>query len=265
MLAALSKFDQLLTIDPQHAGSLRKRGDILLQLQRFDEALADFDKALARRPDDADAWYNSGNASAALMQFDDALARYDRALAIDPNHVLSLNNRGNALRKLGRQAEALTSYDRALAIAPALLDALGNRAIVLAALHRHSEAITTYQRILAIEPRHLPSRWALLMRSIPAIALSREELTQSREAFALGLDDLTRYLPDAIDVEKAVYQSVPFYLAYQEENNRKLFARYGELCAQAAGRTRTGRQRDRQWRSPLRLGIVSAHVRRHSV
>jgi len=266
MPAALSKFDQLLTIDPQHAGTLRKRGDILLQLQRFDEALADFDKVLASMPDDADAWYNSGNASAALMRFEDALGRYDRALDVDPNHVLSLNNRGNALRNLGRHAEALTSYDRALAIAPDQIDALRNRATVLAALRRHSEALTTYERILAIEPRHFPSRWALVMRSIPRIGLSKEELDHSRQAFASGLDDLARRLPDAIDVEKAVYQSVPFYLAYQEENNRTLFARYGELCARAAGQGRAQKQqRNRQLNSPLRVGIVSAHVRRHSV
>src|SRR5581483_2154727 len=237
----------------------------LLALNRQDEALADLDKALAAKPDDADTWYNSGNVLAALNRFEEALARYDRALAIDPRRATFHNNRGNALRKLDRLEEALASYDGALAIAPDLTDAHYNRGNALGALRRDEEALASYARVLAIGPKHLPARWAMVMHSIPVAAGSREEMEAGRKAFAAGLEDLAAHLADGIDAESAVYQAVPFYLAYHEENNRAVYARYGELCVRATGSRPLAERPPRPSSPRLRLGIVSAQVRRHSV
>src|SRR5581483_6309659 len=262
---ALTSYDRALTIAPEDADTLNNLALALLALNRQDEALADLDKALAAKPDDADTWYNSGNVLAALNRFEEALARYDRALAIDPRRATFHNNHGNALRKLDRLEEALASYDGALAIAPDLTDAHYNRGNALVALRRDEEALASYARVLAIEPKHLPARWAMVMHSIPVAAGSREEMEAGRKAFAAGLEDLAAHLADGIDAESAVYQAVPFYLAYHEENNRALYARYGELCVRATGSRPLAERPPRPSSPRLRLGIVSAQVRRHSV
>jgi predicted O-linked N-acetylglucosamine transferase (SPINDLY family) len=71
-----------------------------------------------------------------------------------------------------------------------------------------------------------------------------------------------------MDDHEVVGRSQPFCLAYQEVNNRDLLSQYGALCARIMKHWR-----DRQTitsaivgpTSVIRVGIVSAHVRNHSV
>ncbi|HEY5829432.1 MAG TPA: tetratricopeptide repeat protein [Hyphomicrobiaceae bacterium] len=262
---ALASFTRALSAAPGDVGLLNNRARVLMELSRPQEALAVYEQVLQTRPGDADAWYNAGNGLAGSSRFEEALGRYDRALAIAPAHVLALSNRGNALRRLGRLDEALASYDRALAIRPDLVDTLHNRGNVLAALGRTAEARASYERVLDLEPRYLPARWALVMGAIPVAAGSKAEIDEGRRVFAAGLDELAWLAPDGLQGARAVQQMVPFYLAYHEENNRDLFARYGAICAQATEEQRRTQPRGRPVRPRVRLAVVSAHVRSHSV
>ena len=259
---ALASFSRALSAAPGDVGLLNNRARVLMELSRPQEALAVYEQVLQTRPGDADAWYNAGNGLAGSSRFEEALGRYDRALAIAPAHVLALSNRGNALRRLGRLDEALASYDRALAIRPDLVDTLHNRGNVLAALGRTAEARASYERVLDLEPRYLPARWALVMGAIPVAAGSKAEIDEGRRVFAAGLDELAWLAPDGLQGARAVQQMVPFYLAYHEENNRDLFARYGAICAQATEEPRRTQPRGRPVRPRVRLAVVSAHVRR---
>ena len=262
---ALASYTRALSAAPGDVGLLNNRARVLMELSRPQEALAVYEQVLQTRPGDADAWYNAGNGLAGSSRFEEALGKYDRALAIAPAHVLAHSNRGNALRRLGRLDEALASYDRALAIRPDLVDTLHNRGNVLAALGRTAEARASYERVLDLEPRYLPARWALVMGAIPVAAGSKAEIDEGRRVFAAGLDELARLAPDGLQGARAVQQMVPFYLAYHEENNRDLFARYGAICAQATEGPRRTQPRGRPVRPRVRLAVVSAHVRSHSV
>jgi len=62
--------------------------------------------------------YNRGNTLVALRRFDDAVASYDKALALKADYASAYNNRGFALQQLERFAEAIASYDRVLALQP---------------------------------------------------------------------------------------------------------------------------------------------------
>jgi len=262
---ALACSDRLLDLDSKDASALVARASILLELRRPGEALLFLEQALEARPDDMDAVFALGNAMAALNRCEEALAHYDRVLAVSPGHVTCLNNRGNALCSLDRCQEALSSYDLALAIDPDRLDTLYNRANVLAAMQNGADAMAAYERVLAMEPRHLPARWALVMGRIPVGATTRSQMDAGRSRFAAGLEELAQHIPDGLAGEQAVCQMVPFYLAYDERNNRELFARYGALCVEAVAKTRKPLAFPKKAVSRLRLGIVSAHVRRHSV
>ena len=156
------------------------RGNALLELKRFEEALASYDQALEIKPDYADAlqqpWQsrcraqalrggagelrpgagaqarlrralnNRGNALQELKRFEEALASYDRALALKPDYAEALNNRGIALQELKRLEEALASYDRALALKPDYAEALNNRGNALQELKRLEEALASYDQ-----------------------------------------------------------------------------------------------------------------------
>jgi predicted O-linked N-acetylglucosamine transferase (SPINDLY family) len=159
--AAFELFSRALAVDPRNAAAYSNRGNTLLDLKRFDEALASFDQALAIQPDFADALNNRGNALQALQRHAEAVDSYDRALAIRPGNAQALTHLGNVLQGLRRHEEALASYARALAIKPDQAEALTSRGNLLVDLKRFDDALTSYARALSVRPDypHLLGNW----------------------------------------------------------------------------------------------------------
>jgi predicted O-linked N-acetylglucosamine transferase (SPINDLY family) len=110
------------------------------------------------------------------------------------------------------------------------------------------------------------------MGQLPGIYESEAEVGSRRGAFARELEALERWVtPERLPAcARAVGVQQPFYLAYQEQDNRPLLARYGALCARvmdewqrAQGLAKPGGTR--RPRGRIRVGVVSAHFRNHSV
>jgi tetratricopeptide (TPR) repeat protein len=126
---SLKKLDKALAVAPDSVEVLNNRGQILIRLNRYDEAIASFDRSLALRPDQPDALCQRGEALAAIDRFHEALADFATALGIDPNCADAHLKRGNALYALNRMDEALGSFTAALAILPESADANFNEAL----------------------------------------------------------------------------------------------------------------------------------------
>jgi tetratricopeptide (TPR) repeat protein len=143
-----------LAIDPRQAGMLTNRGNGLIELGRFDEAMASYAAAIALQPaaERANAFNNLGNYLHGLGRSDDAVAAYDRALALKPKMAEAWGNRGIALIGLQRLDDALASLDRALVIKPGYADALTNRGIALYQSLRPQEAVAAFDLALALNP-----------------------------------------------------------------------------------------------------------------
>ncbi len=156
---AVDYLDRALALKPDHAGAHSNRGNALLDLKQFDDALANYDRALALLPDHVEAHFYRGNALVGLNRHDEALKSYDCAIAIRADYVEAHLNRGNALAGLNRLDEALKSYDRALAIKADYVEAHLNRGVALAGLNRPDEALKSYDRALALKPDNAEAEW----------------------------------------------------------------------------------------------------------
>lgn len=122
------------------------------KLGLHEEELASYDKVLVLKPDDADSWYNRGIVLRRLERYEQALDSYDKCLAIRPDHSSAWHNRGVTLFKLGRYQDALASYDRGLAIEPNTVDTIVNRGFVLMRLERNGDAAESFGK--AIKMKH---------------------------------------------------------------------------------------------------------------
>ena len=149
---ALASYDLALSIRPDYPEVLNNSGALLQDLKRHDRALASYDRAVALKPDYADAHYNRSILLRELGRADDALASCDAALALRPDNADALNHRGMTLQDLGRSDEALASYDRAVALRPDFPEAHYNRGITLGRLGRHDDALAGYDSALALKP-----------------------------------------------------------------------------------------------------------------
>lgn len=245
-------------------------GNAQVRLQRPAEAEASFRKAVALRQRFAEAWCNLGNVLADRGMRDEAGRCLEKALQIRPEHADALVGMGNLYAMTSRLEVAADCYRRALALDRGLADAEVNLGNVLKDQGLWREALRHYDAALALSPEAVEARWARAMCHIPAMREAPDKLAVIRAGFASELDSLERWFDGTCTAHgwKAVGVAQPFWLAYQEEDNRELLQRYGRLCARlmASWQARHAPPpAPRRAARPVRVGVVSQFFREHSV
>lgn len=100
---ALAELDRC---DPDDPFVLGRKGAVLLESARPDEAVPFLLAALDREPDNPNTWNNLGLARLRTGDLDGAVAAFRRSLAIDDRQLPALRNLALALRRAGREDEA---------------------------------------------------------------------------------------------------------------------------------------------------------------
>ena len=102
-------------------GNLEARielGNLLMDHERWEEAIRWYREALALKPSQPDVLTDLGACLVHSGRPAEGLAEFDRALAIDGNHRNARFNRGVALMNMGRPAEAATVWEELLRRSP---------------------------------------------------------------------------------------------------------------------------------------------------
>jgi predicted O-linked N-acetylglucosamine transferase (SPINDLY family) len=234
------------------------------------EALETYRRVLQHTPNDAAALCNQATTLKLLGRMAEAIECYRRAVAADPAFADAYYNLGVAYRDQHRGEEAVAAFRRAIELRPGSKDAHLGLGHALRDLDRAAEALATFRRVLELDPDDAMARWSITMAQLPLVYAYGEDPARQRRRFAEDLAGLEGWFDERrrAQAAQAVGTDQPFELAYQEENNRELLARYGALCTglmahwrRAQGRGAPAVRRHR----PLRVGIVSAHLRFHSV
>ena len=90
------------------------KGQALLHMDQPENALACFDQVLTMEPNHADALIKRGTALERLKRWDEALECYDRAIAANSSMTLAYLYKGGIFNQLERFSEALECYEQAL-------------------------------------------------------------------------------------------------------------------------------------------------------
>ena len=85
---------RILINEPKHAQALHLLGVALSQQGNHTEGLRFIDAALQIEAESAFIHNSRGNILVALQRFDEALANFERAIALNPQHAVALSNRG---------------------------------------------------------------------------------------------------------------------------------------------------------------------------
>jgi len=117
-----------------------------------DEAISYFEKVLEIDPNHVDALSNRGGLLSTIGKHDEALSDLNKAIEIEPNHVRALINKGILLAFLNQTDSAIFSLDKALEIEPDNIEALRNRAVYFVFQENYADAVTEFYKILEIEP-----------------------------------------------------------------------------------------------------------------
>jgi tetratricopeptide (TPR) repeat protein len=133
----------------------KKQGDVLVELQRFEEALAAYDAAILLEPASFNLYLDKGKIFFRLNRLNEALRMYDEAIrAASPNAALHIG-RGDVLTKQRHFDEALGAYDRAFQLDPHNSSILQRKGDVLLHLNRLTEASAAYDLAIRLDQRHV--------------------------------------------------------------------------------------------------------------
>lgn len=237
---------------------------------RLAEAAAALEAALHERPDDANARYWLANALAEQDRTAEAAEHYRRVIALQPDHAAAWSNLGHLQIGAGARDEARASFGRAVSLDPGLAEAQLNLGHILKDQGERDAALACYRAALAARSDYAEARWSAVMCRIPVHVEAGENLERTRAQFAAELDGLAQWFQGvgAAEGAKAVGVQQPFWLAYQERDNRPLLERYGGLCAGLMGRWQDEqgiRATPPPSHGPVRVAVVSQYFRDHSV
>ena len=269
---ALEGYDRAIAMPGDSASAWVPRGDVLLELNRPREALACYERALRQGASSAAVRANCAAVYLALKRPEPALVCCEQSLRLQPDLFEAHYNHGAALHALYRHAAACQAFLHALSLRPQSAAAhcqLGN---VRREMDERDAATESYRRALEIEPEHAAARLGLMLATIPVIPGSREEVDRLRLELAAELSRFDAWGRGVRSLDEAsiVAMANPFYLAYQERENRELLARWGSMVTGLMERWALRvlphpAQPAIGSDSRVRLGIVTSHACQHSV
>ncbi|MEY4578283.1 MAG: hypothetical protein RL701_2986 [Pseudomonadota bacterium] len=154
-------YNAVLQVVPEHADALQFLGILEHQLHNAEAGLGYMQRALAQTPDAPGLHQNLGNILLELNRFDEAANAYDHCARLGGKTAELLNNIGILRRHQGQFAAAEAAYREALAINPDFIDVYNGYGRLLARQNRHKEALLQYSEALARDPRNATARYRL--------------------------------------------------------------------------------------------------------
>lgn len=283
-------YRQILETDPGHADSLNQLGVVLARTDRHAEGARLIAKAVALAPGEASYHNNHGIVLTHLGRPDEALECYREALAREPDNAQTLNNLGAVLKALRRPDEAAVQYQRALALRPDFAEAYSNYGNVLMDLERVKDAVSCQRQALRLNPRYAVAH-NNLGSALKRLGRHGEAAASFRRALDLapGYDDALNNLGEVLKERGEAAEAMTFYQRARAAAPAKASFHSNHLLAMnsVAGLDRDSvfaehrlwgerhaaplappdplHDNDPDPERVLRVGYVSADLRRHSV
>ena len=257
------------------------------------------DELAAKEPPRPEIFYLRGRLAEARGHHNEACTHLTRALDLRPDYVGALYALGRVTQRCALPAQAVVHYREALRLYPKFADAAYNLGKVLSALGRLDEALAAFKQALDADPAMVMAHSAMAstLRDLgepdqaracmqEASVLSDDPLLKIRRCLmvpvvcpsAAGIDETRRQIEGQLDLILAERPHCPdpyttlgstgFYLAYHGRDNRALQSKLAAAYRAVAP--------DLVWTAPeavkrrhpggrIRLGIVSRHLRRHTI
>ena len=144
----------MLEVEPNNVDALGKKGDVLVNLGKFENAGLYFDKVLKLDPGNVNALTGKGNALAQLGNFEEAISYFNKVLEVEPNNVDALGKKGDALVNLGKFENAVLYFNKVLEVEPNNVVALGKKGDALVNLGNFENAVFYFDKVITISPYH---------------------------------------------------------------------------------------------------------------
>jgi tetratricopeptide (TPR) repeat protein len=274
LVEAEGSYKKSIALKPDLAEAYGNLGVTLQELGRLEEAKTSYIRAIALKPAYPEAHNNLGNALKELGSLDEAETRYTQAIALKRDFAEAHNNLGSTLREQGRFKEAEKSYRQAINFKQDYAEAHSNLGIILAGRASRIESLDCYLKAMSLSPSSVSYRWDFSIGQLSKVYLDFGDLKKCLSNFEKELTNLQEFITakNLDETAKVVGKSQPYYLAFFEKNNKPLLEKHGDICCRVMGYWQEKNEilpvnptRKSDAGERIKIGIVSAHIRYHSV
>ncbi len=300
---ALAACQRGIKLDPKNPGAHDFLGVALRRAGRLDEAATALHASLGLRPNSLSTQANLANVLREAGHLSEAIRRYRQVLAADPerldvayNHSLALSDLGllreaeqqlreilakapgfaeahsalgSALQAMKRMAEAETAFKTALSLKPDLPETVFNLILALHNLGKLTEMAERLAEAGDLLPSNAMVRLARLVVALPKVVNDKQEADARLAQFDAGLEAYAHWRTQGLadgSLRHDTLANLPFFLAYRPGNQKDRLSRFSDVTSQGKRWPRVVLEPTKHaLHEPIRLGIVSAHIRRHSV
>jgi tetratricopeptide (TPR) repeat protein len=142
------------------------KGDLLLNLGEYIEAIEAYNKAIELNQSYVVAWSHKGNALFNLTEYQESLKCYNKAIELDSNYSFAWNNKGTALASLGKYDEAIEAYNESIRLDPTDARVWVSKGIILKNQGRYDEAAMAFEEANRLDPERYESVNATTLESL---------------------------------------------------------------------------------------------------
>lgn len=268
-------FRLLLRDHPDYVQASFCLGNLLREIKRFPEAVEAYKLAIEHQPTYVDAWNNLGLVYGDLNQPDLALSAYLQSLSIDASFPHARQNLAQAyvLKKDYESARTQFQLLSRLNVGPTQnVLALQGEISCLLELDQYEQALELANQCSNDERVRLMAR----LHVVPVLYANGEERIAVRQRWRGDLERLEKLLQELSETDEAysvlwahAWSLTNFYIAYQMEDDKPLQQSYGNclrlvLKHQLAEFMQARPSRQDNDQSPLRIGVISPHLRNHN-
>lgn len=236
------------------------------------EALNNFQKAIRIDSNYAEVYTNIGVILQEEKKLHLAMKFYNKSLEIKPNNSLVISNLASLLARLGKYDEAISHYEQAIQLDlnnPNLYSNLGS---ILHQVGRAQESKSYQDKALLINPNSLEYQWERAMCEIVSTFPSDHSPINSIDKFEKQLnniEEITKKNKYIDNYENIVGKNQPYHIAYMNTDNKKVLQKYGNLCCEIMSKGSKPLIENvlekKHDNSKIRIGIVSSHIKYHSI
>lgn len=152
---AIAAYHQVIQIQPDIRLAYHKLGDILLQLEQWQEAETCFRQAIEIEPDLDWFHYQLGEALAGQQRWHEAIPAYQQAATLNPDFLYPHHKLGTALLQLQQWDKAVECFWRAIEIEPNYHWAHYQLGEALARQQKWEKAASAYRQVVQLQPEWL--------------------------------------------------------------------------------------------------------------
>ena len=148
----LENFKKAIQLSPLNPLRYEKTVDIILKLQKYDDAIEILNLAIQNKLDFPPLYHSLSKLYYIKKDYKLAIKYIKEALISEPNSTVYLNLLAISYKEIGDTTEALKTYNTALKINPDDLTSLYNKGILCYSMNKLDEALKIFERIYAKDP-----------------------------------------------------------------------------------------------------------------